>query len=160
MRFTDLKRTVLAVLPAGDPLPDDAWAKRHRAILVILWLHVPALVIVGTATQHGFLHSMMEASIVAVIAMGGTLSAFGRLKRSAFTTVGLIASSAILVHFSGGLIEMHFHFFVMVAIVTLYQSWLPFLLAIAFVVLHHGTVGIFSPESVFNHDSAIEEPWK
>ena len=160
MMISDLKRTVLAVLPAGDPLPDGAWAKRHRAILVLLWLHVPALAIVGTVTQHGFLHSMMEASIVAVLAMGGTLSGFGRLKRSAFTTVGLIASSAILVHFSEGLIEMHFHFFVMVAIVTLYQSWLPFLLAIAFVVLHHGTVGILSPGSVFNHGSAISDPWK
>ncbi|MDQ1401770.1 MAG: methyl-accepting chemotaxis protein, partial [Actinomycetota bacterium] len=57
------------------------------------------------------------------------------------------------------LIEAHFHFFIMVGVVTLYQSWLPFGLAMLFVVVHHGTVGVIDPHSVYNHYAAIHKPW-
>ena len=32
---------------------------------------------------------------------------------------------------------MHFHFFVMVSLMALYEEWLPYLLSIAYVVVHH-----------------------
>src|SRR5205085_10074935 len=43
--------------------------------------------------------------------------------------------------------------------VTLYQDWLPFLIAVAYVVLQHGVAGAIAPASVFNHQSAIDHPW-
>jgi signal transduction histidine kinase len=64
-----------------------------------------------------------------------------------------------LVHLSGGYIEIHFHFFVMLTFLALLQDWLPFLLAIAYVGIHHGFVGALWPEEVFNHASAISAPW-
>ncbi|HEX2026676.1 MAG TPA: HAMP domain-containing sensor histidine kinase [Nitriliruptorales bacterium] len=76
------------------------------------------------------------------------------------TTLSLVSSSAVLVHLSGGYIELHFHFFVVVALVTLYQQWNPFLLAIGFVALHHGIAGVIDPTSVFNHPSALSHPWR
>jgi diguanylate cyclase (GGDEF)-like protein/PAS domain S-box-containing protein len=102
----------------------------------------------------------MEGSIVAVLALGATLTITGRQTRSVLAVFGLLSSSAILTHFSGGLIEMHFHFFVMVAVASLYQTWVPFLLAIGFVALHHGVVGAIDPASVYNHPSALTAPWK
>jgi diguanylate cyclase (GGDEF)-like protein/PAS domain S-box-containing protein len=146
-------------LPRGRTLSQDAWARRHRAILIVLWLHVVALAIVGMATGHGAAHSLMEASVVGVCALGASQRRVAPEGREAVATLGLVISSAILVHFSEGLIEMHFHFFVMVAVVTLYQSWTPFLLAIGFVVLHHGTVGILDSSAVYNHGAAIADPW-
>lgn len=74
-------------------------------------------------------------------------------------TFGLLTCSALLVHFSGGVIEMHFHFFVIVAAVTLYQAWLPFLFAIAYVVGQHGVMGALDAASVYNHPAAQENPW-
>jgi diguanylate cyclase (GGDEF)-like protein/PAS domain S-box-containing protein len=68
--------------------------------------------------------------------------------------------SAILVHLAGGLIEMHFHYFVMVAVVTLYQDWKPFLIAIGYVVLQHGVAGALAPSAVYNHQAAIDHPWQ
>ena len=133
---------------------------RHRAIIVILWLHVPALMVVGLATHHGLGHSSLECGFVALLATGATLTRYDKPTRAALATIGLISCSAILVHFSDGLIEMHFHFFVMVAIVTLYQSWTPFLLAVGFVVLHHGTVGVHDSSAVYNHPEAIKDPWR
>ena len=153
---TALKRA----LPRGQTLSEEAWARRHRAILVVLWLHVPLLVIVGAATGHGVVHSALEASVIALLAAGATTKRLDNEPREALSTFGLVASSAILVHFSGGLIEMHFHFFVMVAVVTLYQSWTPFLLAIGFVILHHGTVGVIDSSAVYNHPEAVTNPWQ
>ena len=63
-----------------------------------------------------------------------------------------------MVDLSGGAIEMHFHFFVVVGILTLYQDWLPFLLAIGFVTLHHGVLGVLDPKAVYDHSSAIHHP--
>ena len=48
----------------------------------------------------------------------------------------------------------------MVAVVTLYQDWFPFLLAIGYVVVHHGLIGWLSPRDVYNHPAAINHPWK
>jgi PAS domain S-box-containing protein len=102
---------------------------------------------------------LFEGSVIALPAVVAALDRFDRNVRMVAATFGLLASSAVLVHLSGGMIEMHFHFFVMVAVITLYQSWLPFLLAIGFVVLHHGTMGVLDPSSVYNHPSAIRRPW-
>jgi PAS domain S-box-containing protein len=70
-----------------------------------------------------------------------------------------MSSSAILVHLSGGYIEFHFHFFVMLSFLALCQVWIPYLLAVAFVAVHHGVVGVLWPQSVYNHDAAFNAPW-
>ncbi len=67
--------------------------------------------------------------------------------------------SGVVVHLSGGAIEAHFLFFVMVPIVALYENWLPFGLAIGFVLFQHGIVGTLDPSSVYNHHAAREHPW-
>jgi diguanylate cyclase (GGDEF)-like protein len=57
-------------------------------------------------------------------------------------------------------IEAHFHFFVMVGVITLYQDWLPFGLALGYVVVHHSVLGLLDPHGVFNHEAALRSPWK
>jgi hypothetical protein len=46
-----------------------------------------------------------------------------RRLRAGLATFGLLTASAVLVHLSGGLIEFHFHFFVMLFVITFYQDW-------------------------------------
>jgi diguanylate cyclase (GGDEF)-like protein len=57
-------------------------------------------------------------------------------------------------------IEMHFHFFVMIGVITLYQDWLTFGLALGYVVVHHALLGALRPTDVFNHPAAWQQPWK
>jgi hypothetical protein len=54
----------------------------------------------------------------------------------AAASVGLAVCSALLVHLWDGRIQAHFHFFVMIGLLTLYQDWLPFLVAIGFASIH------------------------
>ena len=71
-------------------------------------------------------------------------------------TLGLLTCSASLVHVMNGAIEAHFHFFVIVAVLGLYEDWVPFLLAIGYVLFHHGLGSAFAHDSVFNHGG---DPW-
>ena len=48
----------------------------------------------------------------------------------------------------------------MVGLMALYQDWIPFLLAIGYVVVHHGVVGVVEAKSVFNHPAAWAHPWR
>jgi len=148
------------LLPKGDVLSPEAWEVRHRVIVWIALGHAAVLPFVGYANGRGFLHSLAESSIVGLAALVARRPGPTRGFRMIAAVLGLITSSALLVHFSGGLIEMHFHFFVMVGVVTLYQSWTPFLFAIGYVVLHHGLAGSIAPEDVFNHPAALANPWR
>jgi diguanylate cyclase (GGDEF)-like protein len=150
---------VRAILPSGSTITPESWGRRHRAILVILWLHVPTLFVLGLMQGYGPLHPFLETAVVAIFAAAASVKGLSRDARASFATLGLVSSSAILVHLTGGLIEMHFHFFVMVAVVALYQSWYPFLLAIGFVLLHHGVIGAIDSSSVYNHPEALRSPW-
>ena len=146
-------------IPEGRPLADDVWRKRHRGVLVVLWLHAAAIAVFALLRGFAVGHSLLEAAVVAVTALLAGTGRGPRKLRSALACLGLVTSSALLVHISGGYIELHFHFFVMVALMALYQDWATFLLAVGYVVLHHGLVGVLEPHSVYNHPAAWAHPW-
>jgi diguanylate cyclase len=144
-------------LPKGQSLPDDVWRFRHRCLGWLLRAHVAVVFTLGVVQGHGALHSGAEAGSIAICAV--LAASQGRRQfAAAMTAVGLVLSSAVIVHQSGGLIEAHFHFFVMVGVLTLYQDWRPYLIAIGFVVAHHAVLGVVAPTEVFNHPAAVAHP--
>ncbi|MEA2193825.1 MAG: hypothetical protein QOG42_259 [Solirubrobacteraceae bacterium] len=153
-------RHVADQLPQGRLLPDAVWRRRHRSITVLLWLHVPALLAFAIARGFGVVHSSSEMLAVISLAIVASMPRLGRAARSAAAALGLVACSALLIHFWNGQSEGHFHFFVVVSLLILYQDWLPFLIAIGFVVLHHGVLGSALPHSVFARDAAAQNPWQ
>jgi diguanylate cyclase len=146
------------VLPRGRLLPDDVWQQRHRVITILALLHTPAVLAFGVLTGHEIGHVITEALPVAAFAFGATQERLGRLLRSISASLSLLTASAILVHLSNGTIELHFHFFVVVPLLALYQDWIPFLLSVGYVVAHHLTVGLLDPASVFNHPAGHSQP--
>ncbi|MFB6106810.1 MAG: methyl-accepting chemotaxis protein [Halobacteriaceae archaeon] len=160
----------LRYVPSGDSIPDSTWRGRHRAILALIAVHVPLLVLLGL--YHGtesvtgaqipaFSTSRVLLGVGVVVAFGAlaAIPQFTRRTRTGLATIGLASASAVLVYFSGGYIEAHFHFFVVMAVVAVYEDWLPFLLGIVYVALQHGYFGMTSPELVYNHAAAINNPW-
>lgn len=158
--ITALMRRIRQVLPEGRPLPDRLWRRRHLGILVLLWVHVLAIVGFGLIAGEGLAHSLAHGATIAGFAGLAAWGRLGRTVRAVLASCGLITASAVLVHLSGGYIELHFHFFVMLPIIALYQEWTPFLLAIGYVALHHGLMGTLAPASVYNHPAAWAHPWR
>lgn len=150
---------VLSLLPKGRGLDEAMWARRHRAIVSVLWVTAIGLAIFGFVRGFGITHSILETSLLGACAIVAMQPRGPRRLRSAVAATGLMAASALLVHLWNGAIEGHFLFFVMVALLSVYQDWVPFLIALGFVVVHHGLVGVLVPTAVYDHADAIDQPW-
>jgi diguanylate cyclase (GGDEF)-like protein/PAS domain S-box-containing protein len=155
-RVGSLWRKLRDALPRGQTLSPAEWEARHRAMLWILWAHVIFLPIFSLARGWSVAVSFGSTLPVAVAGIAGTLKAPGRRARSVAVALGLLTASAVLVHAWNGRIEAHFHYFVMIAILALYEDWLPFGLAVIYVVVEHGVMGLVAPGSVYDHGG---NPW-
>ena len=96
---------------------------------------------------------MLDSATVGVFAVLAQLRLGGRRAQSLVVTLGLLTCSALLVHVSDGTSESYFHFFVMVAALSLYEDWVPFGVAVVFVLFQQGITA-----AIVDYDDA-ESPW-
>jgi PAS domain S-box-containing protein len=161
-----------SLVPSGKSLPEKEWRQRHRFLVGLTWFHALVVALIGLLCGYSWdfslgalfrdrtvFHVMGEGMIVALFAFVGGRGTGSRPLDATLIGFGLMSSSAIFVHLSGGYIELHFHFFVMLIFISLYQDWIPYLLSIAYVAIHHGLVGVLRPEDVYNHAAALNAPW-
>lgn len=148
-------------LPSGGTLPAAAFEARHRTVTALLWLHVVLLPAFGVARGYPLPHCLLDASPILTCALGASYKALRPRARASIGALGLVTCSAIFTHLWGGVTEAHFHFFVVVALLSLYEDWMPWLMAIAYVLVHHGLMGAIDPQSVYgNHAAAVAHPWR
>jgi methyl-accepting chemotaxis protein len=140
--------SLIARLPKGARLSDDSWAARHRIIIRLLWLHVPALALVGVLGPRAWWETLALPLGVAAFAAGGTWTP-ARTTRANLSSLGLIASTFVAIELSGGRIDSHLHLYAILIFVALYQQWAPLVWAVGVVVIHHGILGVANPERVF-----------
>jgi hypothetical protein len=145
------------LLPQGVQLTDEAWQGRHRFIQAALWVQVPILIAVGLARGFSPVHTLLEVLPLAAFGIFAFSSQSRGIKAITIST-GLLFSEAILVHFTGGLIEAHFAFFVILPLIALYQDLRAFFIALGFVVIHHSVMTILFPTSVFNNHYEQAKP--
>jgi methyl-accepting chemotaxis protein len=143
-------------------LSDAAFAARHRALRLILWLHLPVVIAVSVATGEavdgtnpGQLWAVIAASALCAALSGAAPT---RRAKSMTVAVGLLLACDALVHGGGGLTDLHFHFFVVLALIGLYQDWQTFVAAVGLVAVHHIGVGMIAPETVFSTGHARANP--
>ena len=144
-------------VPKGVRLDESSFLSRHRIISAVLAVHVPGLALFGLARGvSGWLLWGQLAAIVVLLIAGQALR--GQLARASAVSLGLMVGADVLVHVGGGLTDLHIWFYAVLALVALYQAWVPFLLAVAFVAVHHGAMSLWMPESVFSTHEAHENP--
>ncbi len=152
-------RAAADLVPHGYGLADADWQRRHRLLLGVLAVHPAGL------AAFGFLLDRPPGAVVLAVAVPAGCLVAGRVLRrhrrvaSVAVTAGLVYSSAALVVLTGGTIEAHFHFFVIIGFIALYQDWVPFLFNVLFTVLSHGAGSAWQQTLMFNHPSAQGDPW-
>ncbi|HEU4702548.1 MAG TPA: HD domain-containing phosphohydrolase [Conexibacter sp.] len=149
-----------ALLPQGHTLPYVQWRRRHHAMTVLLFAEALGLMAFSVAQGFSVPHSFADSGVL--LPFGALALLLERHRRAASTVVslGLITACALLVHVWHGAIEAHFLFFVTIVVLALYEDWIPFLVAVAYVVVHHGVAGALHPAGVYNHPDAVAHPWK
>src|SRR2546428_13789525 len=139
-----------SLVPSGGSLPESVWRARHRFLVGLTFFHVVIIALAGPVLgkhwelsfhalldDDSALHVLGEALVVALFGVLACWRRAGRTVQATFVGFGLMSASAILVHLSGGYIEFHLHFFVMLTFLALCQDWIPYLLAVGLLALHH-----------------------
>jgi diguanylate cyclase (GGDEF)-like protein/PAS domain S-box-containing protein len=165
-----MRKRVSRIVPMVQ-LSDATFATRHRVLQIILWLHLPVLstvaFLLGRSASpaaghpgHNLGESATVWTMIAAVAVCSVLSTRVRSPRGGAVVVstGLILSSAALVHAGGGLTDLHFHFFVMLGLISLYQDWIPFALSVGLVAAHHLIVGMVTPSMLYSDPRAWAHP--
>jgi signal transduction histidine kinase len=152
------RRTVRTYLPRGNTLDERTFQRRHLFLCWVLGLHIPGLFIMGVVRGYPIPHLLLELTVPATCVVFGRMSRNRRLA-AFFVTAGLVFCSVVLVHLSGGSIEAHFHFFVLIGLIALYQDWVPFLWNVMFTVLSHGVGTVINANLIFGHEAAQNRPW-
>jgi diguanylate cyclase (GGDEF)-like protein/PAS domain S-box-containing protein len=126
----------------------------------LLFFEAVGLTIFSFAEGYTWWHSLLHPAALVPIGVIALMIEDRRRAASVLVSLGLITACALLVHTWHGAIEAHFLFFVTVVVLALYEDWVPFLVAVAYVVIHHGLMGAIDPSGVYNHQDAIDHPWK
>lgn len=138
-RQASAARATAGWLPRGDALPEADWTWRHRMVCCVLALHLPVLAVLALLGDRPVevLHVVLPLGTLLGLAC---LHRLPRRARALAAGLGLLTGSALLVHLLDGASEAHFHYFVTVAIIALYQDWTVYVLAVGFVLLQHGVM--------------------
>lgn len=123
--------------------------------LLTFWAHVPAFAAIAFFRDT----SIVTAGLIgAVAASGPTLLHFvnrGSLLTALAIAVAGLALSAGLVHLGGGMIEMHFHVFVMLPLLAVFGRVSVVLAGAVTIAVHHVAFFFFLPDSLFNYSATL-----
>lgn len=143
------------------PRAVSAFEEEHLATMnrVGVWfylLHVP--IFTGIAWINGT--GPILAAVLTTLTAVGPLVAFRVLRpRMASIVMGFTSMimGGLLVHFGQGplQIEMHFYFFVLLAMLSTFGNPMVILTAAATVTVHHALLWLLLPSSIFNYEASI-----
>ena len=131
--------------------------RMNRIALIFFYMHVPAFV--GVAALAGT--SMLQAAVLTPVVLIGPTVVYYWLRnpRALAVAYGFTAMvmGGLLVHFGQGpmQIEMHFYFFVLIALLAVFGNPAAIMTAAVTVALHHLAVWLLPPASVFNYEASV-----
>ena len=150
-------------LRAGYARADELFA----VLLILEWSLAVVFAMVVTPYSWAGEASWLHLHVWAAGILGGCIVslpvALTTLRPGAAVTrhtvaVAQMLMSVLLIHLSGGRIEVHFHIFVSLAFLALYRDWKILITASAVVAVDHFVRGLFWPMSVYGIVAA--SPWR
>jgi diguanylate cyclase (GGDEF)-like protein len=151
-------RRALAWLPEGRLLPETVWEQRHWWINRFALVQAIAIGLFAFGRGYGTTTCLFDTAIVGVPAVMGFSTTVGRQMRTLCVTVSLMFASATFVDLTGGVTEAHFHFFVMLGVVAMYQDWMAFGVCVLVTVVQHSVMGSLDPKSVYGDSYEWNHP--
>lgn len=127
----------------------------NRIAILFFYAHIPVMMLVAAICGTGPVLAGISTSVLLV---GATLAYFQfKNVRHLSLVFGFTAMclGGLLVHFGQGpmQIEMHFYFFVLIALLAVFANPLVIIVAAVTVALHHQILFIVFPSSVFNYEA-------
>jgi two-component system chemotaxis sensor kinase CheA len=147
------------VLPREvTPFEDRYLRRMNKVALAFFWLHPP--VFVGVALLAGT--SVTLALILSLGAMVGPMlgyfafTARPRVVSMIYGFTAMLMGGALVYIGQGPMqIEMHFYFFVLIALLAVFGNPMVILIATVTVAVHHFVVWLTVPHGVFNYEASF-----
>ncbi len=134
---------------------DNYRSKTNAIALMLLGAHVPACALLAWSQGSGVLFAL----VVGLLLLLGPAAMFatGKARLSTSISMGITSMgfSALIIHLGHGMIEMHFHIFSALALLTVFGDVWPVILAAATIAVHHVTFWLWLPASVFNYKAGF-----
>jgi hypothetical protein len=131
----------------------------NTGFLVLLAAHVPVCCAVAMYFDSGF----WLAAILGTLSLAAPALMYlsDRESRSTSVALGISAMcfSALLIHLSGGMVEMHFHIFTMLALMIAFRFPWPLVCGAVTIAVHHVLFFIWLPHSLFDHHGSWSSRW-
>lgn len=133
----------------------DYRQRANRLCLILLLGHIPVLMGVGAYFGTGIL----VALVASILLLLGPSILVWQNGSSRLASMALAAASmgisALLIHLGRGMIEMHFLIFTWLALLIVFGSVWPLVVATATIALHHVLFWLWLPGSVFNYKASF-----
>lgn len=143
--------------PAPGRVGTGDFTTRHRLLLVILWLQVPALAGLGLA-RGAVLHQVVAASLLLILLAAAGMIPKNRSLAASLVALGLVAAAGTLVLYMNGSTESLFAFFLAITAISLYKDWKPLLVGLAALAALHLIAGFFVPGQALARSPAAADP--
>jgi len=135
-------------VPHGRALPVEDWVTRHRLLSWILAADLAGVVIYSAFQGFGLGHGLVAALPSLLLLVAAALPGSRRFRAQA-VSLGLLAAAAVVVYLSHGRSEAHLHYFVVIALIALYEDWAVYVLAVLFVFVANVLVGQAARNTVY-----------
>jgi hypothetical protein len=133
----------------------DYRRRANRLCLILLLGHIPVLMGVGAFFGSG----VLVAAVASVLILLGPSLLVWQNGSSQLASLSLAAASmsisALLIHLGRGMIEMHFLIFSWLALLIVFGSIWPLIVATATIALHHVFFWLWLPSSAFNYKASF-----
>lgn len=123
--------------------------------LLGLALHLPVFIFLAVKNEH---HVVANLALALAILAGPAMAYMMKVKTALLPNMIAFAGmcySGLLIHLGNGMIEMHFHVFIMLAIMIVFAMQTPVLTAVVTIAVHHVAFFFLFPKSVFNYEASF-----
>lgn len=127
----------------------------QRWLLLVLAGHLPVLVGAALAFDTPLGTTVLLWLLVLAGPALGYMSGAGTRLASVLVAMGTMGMSGLLIHVGHGMIEMHFHVFVSLAVLVLLGDAVAMVAAAGTIAVHHVLFWMVLPASVFNYNASF-----
>lgn len=134
---------------------DDLAALREttsKALLGLLWLHVPLALVIGVMRDNGWLAPTVLMAVLAIAATASWASSGNGLSTRLTFAIALMGGVSVFAYQLAGhswQIDMHMYFFAALAFLVAYCDYRPILAGTVAVALHHLALNFVLPAAIF-----------
>ena len=129
--------------------------KANKNFLYLILAHFPISILIAYLSQTSILFSIFVSLAIIIGPVYFVMKNPKGIESSIANAVALVSFSALFIHLSRGMTELHFHIFASIGLMITLAEPIAVTAALLFVLVHHVTFFFFIPSSLINYNASF-----